>query len=68
MCRAHWSMVDPAVQREVWRTYRPGQTALTASAEWRRAAGDAIRDVAAKEGRELPRVWREFGLEVDREP
>lgn len=50
MCLAHWRMVSPELQREVWRTYRPGQCDdMSPSAEWFVAANAAIDAVDAIE-------------------
>lgn len=52
MCRRHWSMVPTRLQREVYRTYRPGQCDdKQISGAWLIAAENAIATVAVKEGR-----------------
>lgn len=57
MCPRHWKMVDFNLQREVWRTYRPGQEVdKRPSEEWHKAADAAIECVAKKEGREARKV------------
>jgi len=52
MCRRHWFMVPKALQRAVWNAYRPGQCNLKPppSDAWMKAANQAIRAVAEKEG------------------
>lgn len=46
MCPKHWRMVPAALQREVWRTYRPGQCDDKSPSEaWHRAADAAINAV-----------------------
>jgi hypothetical protein len=57
MCLKHWRMVPRDKQREVWRTYRPGQEVDKQPSEaYLIAANAAIDAVAAKERkqRELP--------------
>lgn len=50
MCRKHWRMVPPALQRAVNNAYRLGQEITKEpTAEWMRAAEAAIDFVAAKE-------------------
>lgn len=44
MCLRHWKMVPKDLQREVWRTYQPGQERGVAkpTKEWHDAADAAI--------------------------
>lgn len=50
MCWKHWCRVPRAIQRAVWRHYRPGQCDdKQPSAEWHQAADAAIGAVALKE-------------------
>lgn len=47
MCRRHWAMVPPLLQRAVWRSYRPGQcNDKSPSKAWHTAADAAIERVA----------------------
>jgi len=51
MCKRHWSMVPVRAQRELWRTYRPGQERdKRPSPAYLRAAAACIEAVAAAEG------------------
>ena len=49
MCPKHWRLVPAPVRTRVWATYRPGQTAGSASPEWYIAADEAIAAVARAE-------------------
>lgn len=50
MCGRHWKQVPRDLQRDVWRTYRPGQEITkNPSAEYLRAAKAAINSVRVKE-------------------
>jgi hypothetical protein len=52
MCRKHWFMVPARIRRLVLLSYRPGQCdAGRPSQMWIDAAKDAIRAVAAAEGK-----------------
>ena len=52
MCLRHWRMVPKSLQDRVWATYRRGQEVTkTPSMSYLKAAKDAIRAVAEKEGR-----------------
>lgn len=42
MCRTDWRRVPRDIQRQVWATYRRGQTAATASPEYLAAVQDAV--------------------------
>ena len=54
MCRRHWRMVPRALQAAVWAEYVPGQERRKDPTEsYLDAAHEAIRAVAAKEGRVL---------------
>lgn len=47
MCGMHWRLVPRALQREVWRTYRPGQEKdKNPSREYLAAATAAIEAVS----------------------
>jgi len=52
MCKPHWGMVPRAQQREVWRTYRPGQEGddKPLTGEYLAAVRDAVAAVAKAEG------------------
>ena len=52
MCGWHWRLVPYELQREVWRTYNPGQCDGNAeiTEEWHEAADAAIDAVAEIEG------------------
>lgn len=50
MCKRHWRMVPPELQRAVWANYRPGQCDdKRPSQEWMAAANAAIVAVLRKE-------------------
>ncbi len=55
MCRAHWYRLPAGLRARIWDTYRPGQTALTASPEYLDALREALgyAQQTAAEGREL---------------
>jgi len=42
MCRAHWFRLPAELRSRIWDTYRPGQTALSASPEYRAALREAL--------------------------
>jgi hypothetical protein len=42
MCRTHWYRLPAALRSRIWDTYRPGQTAATASPEYLEALGEAL--------------------------
>jgi hypothetical protein len=51
MCKPHWFAVPKPMRDDIWRLYRVGQeNDLKPSSEYLRAAAEAIRAVAAKEG------------------
>lgn len=51
MCRKHWHMVPRSLQKKVWDTYRPGQEIdKRPTTEYLKAADEAVRAVAKKEG------------------
>jgi len=50
MCRDHWYALPPDIRARILATYRPGQTALTASPEYLEALRDALRYAASQEG------------------
>lgn len=55
MCLRHWRMVPREMQARIWATYRPGQCDdKNITPAYGRAAKDAIRAVAAKEGNVIP--------------
>ena len=43
MCYRHWVSLPKELREPIWQHYRPGQTALTCTPEYR----DALRDVLA---------------------
>ena len=50
MCRKHWGMVPRALQREIWKHFRPGQEIdKSPSAAYRQAQQAAIASVASRE-------------------
>lgn len=50
-CRRHWFMVPRDIRRRIWKHYRPGQCDdWQPSADYCRAARDAVIAVAQKEG------------------
>lgn len=49
MCPRHWSLVPADLKLRVWATYRPGQSAGSATPEWFIAADAAIAAVARLE-------------------
>ncbi len=52
MCRRHWFMVPKPLRDAIWATYRPGQEHdKRPSPEYLETMKEAIRVVAAKEGR-----------------
>lgn len=69
MCLDHWRRVPRAVQRAVWRAYRPGQCDdKRPSAEWFVAADAAIGYVSLRNGGRVTAseatALRRFGFEV----
>lgn len=55
MCFGHWRRVPKDMQKRIWATYRPGQCDdKNITPAYGRAAKDAIRAVAAKEGKVVP--------------
>ena len=50
MCREHWYALPPDIRARILATYRPGQTALTASPEYLEALRDALHYAASQEG------------------
>jgi len=50
MCNRHWRKVPHDIQRAVWASYRPGQSAATASPAYMDAYEKAVAAVAAREG------------------
>lgn len=57
MCAAHWRMVPGELQREVWRTYRPGQERdKSPSRAYLTALKRAVDVVARQEGRRASRA------------
>lgn len=52
MCLGHWRRVPKEMQKRIWASYRPGQCDdKHITAAYGRAAKDAIRAVAQKEGK-----------------
>lgn len=59
MCRRHWARVPIAIQRLVYRHFRPGQLEdLRPSRPWYEAAADAVEAVARLEGRDETNTFR----------
>jgi hypothetical protein len=55
MCARHWHMVPGAVQKLIWKHYRPGQEiAKNPSFEYLATAFVSISCVALLEGKPLP--------------
>jgi hypothetical protein len=50
MCRGHWYRLPGGIRARILATYRPGQTALTASPEYREAYGEALLFARQAEG------------------
>ena len=51
MCRAHWRLVPPVMQRAVYDSYRPGQCDDRGpSRDWLRVARTALNHVARATG------------------
>jgi len=42
MCRPHWYRLPAVLRSRIWDTYRPGQTAATASPEYLEALREAL--------------------------
>lgn len=52
MCIKHWRMVSKPLQKKVWAAYVPGQEIRkNPTREYLNVMREAIREVAAKEGR-----------------
>lgn len=47
MCRPHWHLVPTDLRTRIFRLYRPGQTAATASPEYLQALLEAVKAVPA---------------------
>lgn len=45
MCLTHWSMVPGEIRERIYASYRPGQSALTATPDYREAVRAAIEAV-----------------------
>jgi hypothetical protein len=43
LCSDHWSLVPDELRRAIWQEYRPGQTRATATTDYWRLAGRALR-------------------------
>ena len=53
ICRRHWYSLPREMRARIWAAYRPGQCDdRQISREYADAARDALRYIAAKEGRE----------------
>lgn len=53
MCKKHWFSLPKRLRDAIWRTYRPGQCDdWNISHAYAEAAREAVRFVAAKEGKE----------------
>jgi hypothetical protein len=52
LCRSHWFLLPAELRSRIWDTYRPGQTAATASPEYLAALRDVLdyAQHAAEEG------------------
>ena len=59
MCRGHWFRLPAALRSRILGTYRPGQTALTASPEYLDALREALE--FARQAAETDRADRERG-------
>ena len=57
MCREHWYRLPARIRSRIWDTYRPGQTALTASPEYLEALREALE--FARQAAEADRADRE---------
>jgi hypothetical protein len=54
MCYPHWRRVPKHMQKRIWATYRPGQCDdKNITPAYGRAAKDAIKVIAQKEGKIL---------------
>jgi len=42
MCKEHWYSVPEALRNQIWAYYRPGQTLLTCTAQYREALCDVM--------------------------
>jgi hypothetical protein len=49
MCAPHWYRLPAGLRARIWATYRPGQTAATASPEYLDALREALGYAAARE-------------------
>ena len=54
MCRAHWYALPFEIRERILATFRPGQTALTASPEYLEALRDALHYARRAAGRRRP--------------
>jgi hypothetical protein len=50
MCRSHWYQLPADMRRRILAAYVPGQTALTASPEYRQALRAALNFAASEAG------------------
>ncbi len=57
MCREHWYRLPARIRSRIWDTYQPGQTALTASPEYRDALREALE--FARQAAQADRVGQE---------
>jgi len=54
MCKRHWYAVPKPLRDAIWATYRQGQEHDKAPSDnYLRNASEAVKSVAAKEGREI---------------
>jgi len=42
MCHRDWNRLPAQLREPIWQHYRPGQTALTCTPEYREALGDVL--------------------------
>jgi hypothetical protein len=49
MCAPHWYRLPAGLRARIWATYRPGQTAATASPEYLDALSEALGYATARE-------------------
>ena len=61
MCGKHWRLVPVPIQRRIWRSYRKGPTAHTATDDYMRAVADAVKAVADAEPKPAPPAPPEQG-------
>jgi len=67
MCSRHWRLVPQEVRNRVWRHFREGQDATTASQEYFEAAADAIESVARREQKPTANSFRSRAEEMTKQ-